>query len=445
MRKNQLGRVLILIIVFTILLSVNGMAQGLLLTQAEVDELYANVTSVTGVAYKEFPEIEVVDKSMLLLLLFAETNFLQVDSLDELNHYYPMMQICGKYSWLTKNIYLVEEDLVTAQNLWNTDAKTVQKLVLIHEMVHALDDQYYDLEHLYAQASSRDQIMSVGALIEGHAMYVAKQVYEHMGFDKDCFEKLWASAAEGVNIVAEQYLAGLRFVSYVLDEGNLSEELLFAKPPLTAHYILNPEWYLQKTPIEFTDLDATFGKEFWNSLPWNFRYGNSVTSDKLTFYLTFQLLEADERLIEGFLTGWSCTLHEITPTQVEIQIPTIDQITYENGYLSVTILQLTTPEFAEQYQSFFKEYNAKQWNEMKEEGQEEEISTPQVEALYPHSYRNSLTSDGANVYATYFLDVLSSQYLVEVLSMNLEMTEQDLLRVIAEIERRLLLSSTESL
>lgn len=426
-RCKRFGQAIFLTLLMVLLLSAGGIAEKLLLTQGEVDELFENISSVTGLPFKEFPAIKVVSKVQLMGIFLSELSFISenIQGAADATLQSLVIQIYGKYSWLTKTIYLVEDDLKNAPTVLNTDAKTAQKLILTHEMVHALDDQYYGLRNLLAQCKDRERIVAIGALIEGHAVYVARQAYEHLGLNPDAFDPIWKSST-GINTMGETYYAGFQFVTQVLHQG-ISEEWLFARPPLFSHYILNPDLYIQRIPIHYANLSTIIKEDEQDSLPLNLRVISSLVIDKLTFSFILKYMGGSQELIDGFLTSYVCQMQQQYASQQRFS---------SNNILSLMVIQLSTPEYAKQYQEMITAYNIKQWETI-EKDPNFTSNYPLLRAVYPTSFLNELQDLEDTIRATYFLDIVHDHYLVEILFQDIDISENELIRIIADLEERL--------
>jgi hypothetical protein len=198
----------------------------------------------------------------------------------------------AKYSWSTKKFLVVLES-------WNQQARLMDDLeftedeavraVLVHELVHALDDASYDLSACTLRCPSADAVTGFNAVLEGHAQHVARAVCAHAGWS-DGFDTftghIGAVPSTGVDEGLRQYLRiqsatilsaygdGERFVA-ALDEHGGAELVgrAFATPP-DAETIFHPDWFIDPStrPVSRYDpepaldlLAARFPADAWTA------------------------------------------------------------------------------------------------------------------------------------------------------------------------------------
>lgn len=144
----------------------------------------------------------------------------------------------------------------------------VQEPVAVHELTHALQDQYYDLGKLLdPKSENSDQSVALSALIEGDATAVMldneRQLHGMQPIEKDSNidalilqQVLGASFASQASDVPESlqamlifpYTSGLRFVHTLLRKGGYREVgQAYARPPNSTREILHPSEYLVKS------------------------------------------------------------------------------------------------------------------------------------------------------------------------------------------------------
>lgn len=157
--------------------------------QRIVDELAPLVEEAAGARFDSVPQVvladskllsEVVRKEQLYLLgALTEQTDEQVESIatstaNEVSHLF-----AGKYGFLDKRLYLSLDSIATALAERGADprlAVPMVKIVLAHELAHALQDQRADLDTLVTSAPSGDAIMAANCLVEGHAVWVHERV-----------------------------------------------------------------------------------------------------------------------------------------------------------------------------------------------------------------------------------------------------------------------------
>jgi hypothetical protein len=172
--------------------------------------------------------------------------------------------LVAKYALDEREVWVVPEnvdDLADLLDLPSLRSEAVLRVMLAHELAHALDDQVYSLRPLLEGAKTFDQLQINTAIVEGHAQFMAARVADRLGqrdafadFERAILYLRWEEGEEGLNFVQRQFQATIRF-TYV--EGRKFFEALaakggleavarvFAQPPKEADQILQPERYGQ--------------------------------------------------------------------------------------------------------------------------------------------------------------------------------------------------------
>lgn len=217
----------------------------------------------------DYPQDE-RDDDQLVLVAFGlmepdvDLGDLYVDVLGE--------QIAGYYDPETDEMVVVASS--DANELSASDQVT-----FAHEVVHALQDQHYDLEsynELRLDGTS-DESLAVTALIEGDATLA------HIDFILGDMRltRLFLEELENAEISTEQldnaptiisetllfpYGQGQVFVQYLYDEGGWDAvDDAYADPPTTTEQILHPEKYLdgeEGIEVDTPDLEGMLGTDW---------------------------------------------------------------------------------------------------------------------------------------------------------------------------------------
>lgn len=183
-------------------------------------------------------------------------------------------QIGGFYDPQTKAFYMLQRSGVSYGPL-------VNRILVAHELTHALDDQYLDLDKLIkSRAPTEDWSLTVGSVVEGSATQLmtayAQRAMTSGKFDvnqlnqvaKDEMERSqsFLSAPPYFRTLVASYLCGMFFVvrGDVAQVANIDPEtiqknmLALAKdPPHSSEQIVHPEKYWDKAkrdaPVVFDD------------------------------------------------------------------------------------------------------------------------------------------------------------------------------------------------
>lgn len=164
-------------------------------------------------------------------------------------------QVSGFYSPSEKSFYLVERG----------ESSTGDQLTIVHEYVHALQDQHFDLQALQDNAANSDQALAIRALAEGDAtlamlLYADEfvPVYDMMeavaeigGVEETTLDASPAFIRESELF---PYIAGLEFISTLHDRGEWpAVDAAYEKLPESTEQILHPERYRQgDSPVDVT-------------------------------------------------------------------------------------------------------------------------------------------------------------------------------------------------
>ena len=154
----------------------------------------------------------------------------------------------------------------------------MQDTIAVHELTHALQDQYYSLDDLInPKIENGDKLLAHSALAEGDASavmfdYSRKQagqaaIANDANVDSLIYSTLMSSSAAFASnnipkslqsLLIFPYTSGLRFVhSILIKEGYAGIDKIFKNPPQTTEQILHPEKYGSKKIeyLEFSESD----------------------------------------------------------------------------------------------------------------------------------------------------------------------------------------------
>lgn len=137
-----------------------------------------------------------------------------------------------------------------------TELTPFVKLVLVHELTHALDDQLYDLDRQELEDADDESAFGFSVLVEGNAMRVEEQYRETLSSSEQ-FEATEEelSTAGDVDVseippilnemLSFPYLAGPELVGAIVDDGGEAAiEAAFAEPPTTSEQLMHVDAFL---------------------------------------------------------------------------------------------------------------------------------------------------------------------------------------------------------
>jgi hypothetical protein len=246
----------------------------------EVAETIPRIEAATGLKFKSPPKVEVRTKEQVrdfLLKKFDEASpakelageesaykllGLIPDSMDLRAFFLRVLseQVVGYYDPAAKSLYIVD----------GADEQTVG-ITITHELVHALQDQYVNLDSLQKAGTDNDRLSAAQALVEGEAQF--EQVGIMVGGSENIAAKLpggWERIREEIRnrqgempvfatapmVIQESllfpYLTGAEFVNRVkVKKGNVN---LFADIPRSTEQVMHPPLYLGSPPDEPTSV-----------------------------------------------------------------------------------------------------------------------------------------------------------------------------------------------
>ncbi len=285
---------------FQELLREDGMAFTTEEAQVFVRELMPLVEKSTGKEFIQTPEVVLVDRKGLQwplvrdllpqLRIFikdmSENQLVQVAT-RRVNSMAPFL--LGKYGMEDKILYLLPGNflpLLKLSKINERHAKSIIKLIIAHELTHALQDQEVDLWKKCKNVNGPEESEALEAAMEGHAVFVQEQVAKQLGLDDTAIE--YSRLLVGGTITHKDatmemvrkkssarfeqiYLGGKRFIEYYYNKGgNKRVWNILKAPPVETSMISNPEAYspVRKKKFDYAKtlegLDKYFGKGNWS-------------------------------------------------------------------------------------------------------------------------------------------------------------------------------------
>ncbi|HEX6642612.1 MAG TPA: hypothetical protein VF215_15945, partial [Thermoanaerobaculia bacterium] len=178
------------------------------------------------------------------------------------------------------------------------DPKTLEEMVMVHELTHALQDQHFKLgDKEQALMKDTDANLAYHSVLEGEAVLVmVAHILGKSGLDFDEVVKdeamltmiTSATAAEQMidpstpkyfaEMLKFPYLEGLKFVVAAYRRGGWKElDKIHADPPRTTREILHPDEYFARTfkprPFDATKPADAISAEHMGEFHWRFLVG----------------------------------------------------------------------------------------------------------------------------------------------------------------------------
>ncbi len=173
----------------------------------------------------------------------------------------------GLYDPTKRKFFVIPENveyMIKMLGIAEKDFDDFVFLIVTHELVHALDDQYFDLNGKIESLEDVEAVLSFAALREGHAVYVTDKIAERLNLSATAEEMSVKSAAGiigGENRAQMQlfhniYVRGAEFVKKIVEKkGVIGISEAFASPPMYTSQIMDPVEYL--SPSIITGLNCT--------------------------------------------------------------------------------------------------------------------------------------------------------------------------------------------
>ncbi|MEZ5340325.1 MAG: hypothetical protein R2706_02435 [Acidimicrobiales bacterium] len=239
-------------------------------TDPVICEAAAFVESTRGRAFKEFPLVELVDADEFEQRLLADFSDYEADlladgatlsalglipadaNLADVFRESLAVGVVGFYDTITHELVIKGAEL----NLY-------AELVIVHELTHAFDDQWFDLDRPEIDDGPDDAAYGFSALVEGNASRVedawrkglsdqdaAKLNAEEIGlFSAEDIQRYLAIPEFILQVQISPYVDGELFVSAVAaDGGEGAVDALFAAPPTSSEQALHAEKFADAEP-----------------------------------------------------------------------------------------------------------------------------------------------------------------------------------------------------
>jgi hypothetical protein len=172
------------------------------------------------------------------------------------------------------------------------ESPTINNATLVHELVHALQDQHYDLTRSKYGGDTQDEQLAVDGLIEGDANYVERRYAQQCGAAWDCVSTPERSGGGGggggdsnlgiLLTIFQPYSDGPVYIGNLVDLGgwNAVDEA-FAEPPESTEQVIH-RTDERPVPIEYRDR----ARNGWETFPGQGEDG-SDTVGEASMYVMF--------------------------------------------------------------------------------------------------------------------------------------------------------------
>jgi len=164
--------------------------------------------------------------------------------------------IMGLYLPLKKAFYVTPSNMELTMEQFQVKKENLYDfvfLVVTHEMVHALDDQYFNLNKLQNSRNNTEELQALSSFIEGHAVYVTEIIADKLEIPETIrtfSKKITADMSDTQRLSSERYTKGYEFVEAIIKaKGTAGIVSAFKSPPVSTIQILYPEEFLKPSDI----------------------------------------------------------------------------------------------------------------------------------------------------------------------------------------------------
>lgn len=236
---------------------------------AVVAELSAYVEQVHGAPFKSKVRVRLVSEESFEDEMYAGEEYVEEDDDAPPADFDATMAALGMSDPGERGDDGTAEDVFDADGFYDQGTKAiyvlgraitpVTRLILVHELVHAWQDQHHDLQALDEKAEDDDHYAAIQALVEGDATRVEElwraeqsaadlaiiEAYENEGDD----EVLTREERTLATMFSFPYVVGADFATAVHERGgNVALTNAYASPPTSTEQVLHPELYFAEHP-----------------------------------------------------------------------------------------------------------------------------------------------------------------------------------------------------
>ncbi len=259
-----------------------------LFSQDELAQLEQEASRIRGLEFQKSVDYVVVDKSSLPELIDARINEeFPPGKLEKLSVAYVKLGLIEKGFNLKDAILALYSEQIAAfydqkkRKLYSIRdlpfSGEFQKILMVHELTHALQDQNFDLSTLPLECKDNDdRALAALSLVEGDATLLFTQYTREEA--KLGLKDILAATSTGQSELIQApyvirknlmfpYMEGVKFVTRLFRKGGWqSINRAFKDPPQSTEQIMHPEKYLDKRDdpvrVVLPDLSSLAGKKW---------------------------------------------------------------------------------------------------------------------------------------------------------------------------------------
>ncbi|WP_435067360.1 Hvo_1808 family surface protein [Haloplanus sp. C73] len=179
------------------------------------------------------------------------------------------------------------------------DSPTIDNATLIHELVHALQDQRGNLGERISSAETQDADLATDGVVEGEANYIEQQYTQRCGVEWECAEAPSSGGGSGTQAppnlgilltLLHPYSDGPVYIDWLREQGGWDAvDAAFEDPPTSTEQIIHLTDE-EPVPIEYEDR----ARGGWETYP-NQGVNGSDTVGEASMYVMFWYQARTER------------------------------------------------------------------------------------------------------------------------------------------------------
>lgn len=160
----------------------------------------------------------------------------------------------GRYFRRDRILYVIPENISKARKLYKIEDKDLDDflfIIIAHEMVHAIDNQYYNIPEIQDRIEDLEETLALNAVMGGSAAYVTSIIADRMNIPESSFKSSLKLdiCLEDENDPSENeyynlyYVKGAEFIRTIIKRKGLlaGYDSAFTSPPVSTQQILFPE------------------------------------------------------------------------------------------------------------------------------------------------------------------------------------------------------------
>ncbi len=310
-----------------------------------VQEIAPVVAEVAGRDFDDVPEVVLADAHDLANVIYREQVHL-LSAIEGMSSEQIEDQarrsaaqapaFSGKYGFLDRRLYVSVDEIRYTLGARGNPAyllRPMVRVVIAHELAHALQDQHADLDHQVLQAPGGDAVMAINCTVEGHAVWVHEAVAARMGLGEavEVMAQLmgYDEPIQGTmdpDSFYHSYLYGLGrdFVAFHAALGGTEQVWrVLLEPPIGTSQIVAPErWGRQHTGVSEV-MQEQLASQARRLAGRRWRSDGAALGD---FDVRDQLIRAgsDGRGADGLQDGWNASYLGDPHEGVEVQLLRFD-------------------------------------------------------------------------------------------------------------------------